>query len=130
MVTYLARYEVGDDARWGVVTAAGIAPLEGTHATTAELVTDTWEDWRIAATREPVIDAGAARFLSPITTPCRVMCQGANYRQHAIESGMDPDNRTFNLFLTRPMPPSPAPTTPSSAQPMSSCSITKSSWPW
>jgi len=37
----------------------------------------------------------------PICTPVarnqQLVCQGANYRQHMIESGMDPDAKTFNL---------------------------------
>ncbi len=36
-----------------------------------------------------------------MTTPCRVYCQGANYRQHMIESGMDPDAKPFNMFFTK-----------------------------
>ena len=36
-----------------------------------------------------------------MTTPCRVYCQGANYRQHMIESGMDPDAKLFNMFFTK-----------------------------
>ena len=41
------------------------------------------------------------QILSPITTPCRIYCQGANYRQHMIESGMDPDAKLFNMFFTK-----------------------------
>ena len=43
----------------------------------------------------------ALRLLSPVTAPCRVFCQGANYRQHMIESGLDPDAKTFNMFFTK-----------------------------
>lgn len=39
--------------------------------------------------------------LSPITSPCQIICQGANYRQHQIESGLDPDDKTYNLFFTK-----------------------------
>jgi 2-keto-4-pentenoate hydratase/2-oxohepta-3-ene-1,7-dioic acid hydratase in catechol pathway len=30
-----------------------------------------------------------------------VFCQGANYRRHMIESGLDPDAKTFNMFFTK-----------------------------
>ncbi|MBB6380931.1 2-keto-4-pentenoate hydratase/2-oxohepta-3-ene-1,7-dioic acid hydratase in catechol pathway [Pseudonocardia eucalypti] len=40
-------------------------------------------------------------LLSPVTVPCRVICQGANYRRHAIESGLDPDARAFNVFFDK-----------------------------
>ena len=43
----------------------------------------------------------SVKILSPVTTPCRVYCQGANYRQHMIESGMDPDAKLFNMFFTK-----------------------------
>ena len=36
-----------------------------------------------------------------MTAPCRIFCQGANYRQHMIESGLDPDAKTFNMFFTK-----------------------------
>ena len=36
-----------------------------------------------------------------MTAPCRIFCQGANYRQHMIESGLDPDAKTFNIFFTK-----------------------------
>ena len=43
----------------------------------------------------------SALILSPVTAPCRIYCQGANYRQHMIESGMDPDAKAFNMFFTK-----------------------------
>jgi 2-keto-4-pentenoate hydratase/2-oxohepta-3-ene-1,7-dioic acid hydratase in catechol pathway len=30
-----------------------------------------------------------------------VICQGANYRQHMIESGLDPDAKRFNMFFEK-----------------------------
>ncbi|MEI1280598.1 fumarylacetoacetate hydrolase family protein [Leptospira venezuelensis] len=41
------------------------------------------------------------KILSPITAPCQIICQGANYRQHLIESGLDPNEKTYNLFFTK-----------------------------
>ena len=40
-------------------------------------------------------------LLSPITNPCQVICQGANYRQHMIESGMNPDAKNFNMIFNK-----------------------------
>ena len=31
----------------------------------------------------------------------KVLCQGANYRQHMIDSGMNPDDKSFNMFFTK-----------------------------
>jgi 2-keto-4-pentenoate hydratase/2-oxohepta-3-ene-1,7-dioic acid hydratase in catechol pathway len=39
--------------------------------------------------------------LSPVTHNQQFVCQGANYRQHMIESGMDPDEKTYNMIFTK-----------------------------
>ncbi|GBF38567.1 fumarylacetoacetate hydrolase family protein [Leptospira johnsonii] len=41
------------------------------------------------------------KLLSPISSPCQIICQGANYKQHLIESGLDPDDKSYNLFFTK-----------------------------
>jgi 2-keto-4-pentenoate hydratase/2-oxohepta-3-ene-1,7-dioic acid hydratase in catechol pathway len=82
---------------WGVVVHDGVTPLGCGDLTTAQLL----------ATRPWTAAPGAARslagleLLSPVTAPCRVVCQGANYRQHMIESGLDPDDKQYNLFFTK-----------------------------
>ncbi|MBF6341095.1 fumarylacetoacetate hydrolase family protein [Nocardia abscessus] len=101
MVTYLARFRADSDIQWGVVTGAAITPLQGTYRTTGELIEHGRLDWQAARERPPVYPVESVELLSPVTTPCRVICQGANYRQHAIESGMDPDARAFNLFFDK-----------------------------
>lgn len=101
MATYLSRYVTGDAVRWGVVSDGGITALEGRYENTADLLENGRDDWTAAASRPFTHHAGEVHMLSPITTPCRVLCQGANFRQHAIDSGMDPDNRAFNLFFDK-----------------------------
>lgn len=41
------------------------------------------------------------KLLSPITRDQQFICQGANYRQHMIESGMDLDVKSFNMIFTK-----------------------------
>ncbi|MET0318334.1 MAG: fumarylacetoacetate hydrolase family protein [Rhodococcus fascians] len=101
MATYLSRYATPEAVQWGVMSPDGITALEGHYATTAELLENGRADWTAAASRPPTHQVGAVEVRSPITTPCRVLCQGANFRQHAIDSGMDPDNRAFNLFFDK-----------------------------
>ncbi|PYE13005.1 2-keto-4-pentenoate hydratase/2-oxohepta-3-ene-1,7-dioic acid hydratase in catechol pathway [Williamsia limnetica] len=101
MAIYLSRYVTGDAVLWGVVSPAGITALEGHYATTAELLENGRDDWMAAVLRPPTHQGPAVSMLSPVTTPCRVLCQGANFRQHAIDSGMDPDHRAFNLFFDK-----------------------------
>lgn len=101
MAVHLAHYRHHDVLHWGVVTGDKIAPLEGTYRTTAELIADGASDWQSAQQHAPTVVLSEVQLVSPVTTPCRVMCQGANYRQHAIESGLDPDKRTFNVFFDK-----------------------------
>ena len=101
MATNLVRYELDGAPHWGVASASGIAPLDGAYPTTAALIEHGEADWRRAAARAPSGPFAQAAILSPVTTPCRIYCQGANYRQHMIESGMDPDAKAFNMFFTK-----------------------------
>ena len=101
MATHLARYRHDGHTSWGVVLGARITPLEGAYPTTAALIADGEADWRAAAARTPSLDVAAVTLLSPVTAPARVICQGANYRQHMIESGVDPDAKRFNMFFEK-----------------------------
>jgi 2-keto-4-pentenoate hydratase/2-oxohepta-3-ene-1,7-dioic acid hydratase in catechol pathway len=101
MATHLARFEHSGRLQWGVVKGAALAPLQGTYATTAELITAGEADWRAAAARAPTLELQSVRLLSPVTAPARVVCQGANYRQHMIESGLDPDHKRYNMFFEK-----------------------------
>lgn len=41
------------------------------------------------------------RLLSPITRNQQLVCQGANYRSHMLDSGMDPDAKHFNMIFRK-----------------------------
>jgi len=105
MATNLVRFELGGDlgepARWGVVSGSGVSPLAGDYATTAALIERGQGDWLAARAKAASLSLGKIKVLSPVTTPCRIYCQGANYRQHMLESGMDPDAKLFNMFFTK-----------------------------
>jgi 2-keto-4-pentenoate hydratase/2-oxohepta-3-ene-1,7-dioic acid hydratase in catechol pathway len=101
MATNLVRFASGGAARWGVVSGNRIAALNGDYPTTAALIERGESDWREAAKRPPSLSLESVDILPPVTAPCRLFCQGANYRQHMIESGMDPDAKAFNMFFTK-----------------------------
>lgn len=101
MVVRLVRYRHEGAISWGVLDGGTVSPLEGVYERTADVIEGGEADWRSAATTPGAIAWTDVEPLSPVTTPCRVMCQGANYRQHAIESGMNPDERAFNLFFDK-----------------------------
>jgi len=101
MAVNVARLAMDSGPRWAVVKENGVVPLSGDYPTTAALIEHGEDDWR-SASRAPAAAAfDAKQVLSPITAPCRISCQGANYRQHMIESGLDPDTKTFNMFFTK-----------------------------
>ena len=101
MVVHLVRYSRNERTSWGVLTGERISPLTGDYPRTADLIERGQADWTAAAAEPAAVGLDDVDLLSPVTVPCRVMCQGANYRQHAIESGMDPDARNFNLFFDK-----------------------------
>ncbi|MCW4351979.1 fumarylacetoacetate hydrolase family protein [Hoyosella sp. YIM 151337] len=86
---------------WGVVRGTDIISLPGTYETTAEVLTEG-----VKAARESLAKPEAKGIPLRDVTPlnplpnARVHCQGANYRSHMIESGMDP-NRAFNMLFTK-----------------------------
>ena len=86
MTTAVARTTEG----WWVVSN-GQANLVATDAaTTRDLLADRAAI--DAATRSGMTTVALAdlELLSPVTAPCRVVAQLANYRSHAQESGLDP----------------------------------------
>ena len=101
MAVNLVRYARNGATHWGVVSPTGISPLQGAYPTTAALIEGAEADWRAAQGLPATVPLASVEVLSPVTTPCRIYCQGANYRQHMIESGMDPDAKQFNMFFTK-----------------------------
>ena len=101
MATNIVHVTQGEDRFWGVVVPGGIAALPTRFPTTAALIAGGEAEWRAAASRGPDLRLSEVTLLSPVTAPCRVICQGANYRQHMIESGLDPDAKTFNMFFEK-----------------------------
>jgi 2-keto-4-pentenoate hydratase/2-oxohepta-3-ene-1,7-dioic acid hydratase in catechol pathway len=101
MATNLVRFDLGGTPRWGVVSGSGVSPLAGDYPTTAALIEHGMADWRGAQKQAASLALDSIKILSPVTTPARIYCQGANYRQHMIESGMDPDAKLFNMFFTK-----------------------------
>lgn len=101
MATNLIRYRHNGSIHWGVALHNGIAPLSGHYASTGELIENGEADWRAAREQTPSLALAAVELLAPVTAPARLICQGANYRQHMIESGMNPDAKVFNMFFEK-----------------------------
>ena len=97
----LVRYSASSGPAWGVLLDGAVLPLPSEYVSTADVLTDG-----VKAARDLVVDAAADRIelqglhLLPPTPGARIYCQGANYRSHMLESGMDPD-RAFNMVFTK-----------------------------
>ncbi len=101
MATNIVRYLQDGVAKWGVVRVDGIVPLKNRYNTLADLIERGESDWRDASLQQATVSVAAVQLLSPITAPARIVCQGANYRQHMIESGMNPDAKAYNMFFEK-----------------------------
>jgi 2-keto-4-pentenoate hydratase/2-oxohepta-3-ene-1,7-dioic acid hydratase in catechol pathway len=97
MPTNIVRYRHGSSVAWGVLHDDGISPIPGEYATTGDLVTRA----QLSAVNGVTLDPKQVTLLSPVTRNQQFVCQGANYRQHMIESGVDPDSKTFNMIFTK-----------------------------
>ena len=101
MAIHLVRYAIDGNAHWGVAKADRIAPLRGDYSDTSTLILSGEADWREASAKPGEVPRSSVELLSPITAPARIICQGANYRQHMIESGLNPDEKNFNMFFEK-----------------------------
>ena len=86
--------------QWGVVRDGLVTLIPGAFETTgAFLEANSIET--LSRLSGPTVKEADVELLSPVTQNQQFLCQGANYRQHMIESGMDPDAKTFNMIFTK-----------------------------
>jgi 2-keto-4-pentenoate hydratase/2-oxohepta-3-ene-1,7-dioic acid hydratase in catechol pathway len=100
MSVNVVRFEHQGRAQWGVIRNSKITPIAGDFATTGEFLAGT----TVAGLKGLVgatVDLSSVKLLSPVTQNQQFVCQGANYRQHMIESGMNPDVKTYNMIFTK-----------------------------
>jgi len=100
MSLHILHYRHHGHARWGVIRQGVITPIPGEFETTAEFVRANRIE-TLSMLSGPTIQESEVEWLSPVTRNQQFVCQGANYRQHMIESGMDPDAKTFNMIFTK-----------------------------
>jgi len=84
---------------WYVQLPDGAARIDTAAGTTAELLAD--RAVIAAATTAPEADLVPVEDLalvSPVTAPCRVVAQMANFRSHVCDAGMDPDTVPLAFF--------------------------------
>ena len=100
MAIHVVHFSHQGRAQWGVIAGGQITPIPGEFATTGDFVSRV-RVADLAALAGPTLDAEAVEILAPVTRNQRFICQGANYRQHMIESGVDPDAKKYNMIFTK-----------------------------
>lgn len=100
MAINIIRFEQHNQARWGVLHGKKIAPIPGDYATTGELIQGVTIS-ELQALPVAELNLADVSLLSPVTRNQQFVCQGANYRQHMIESGMNPDAKNYNMIFTK-----------------------------
>jgi 2-keto-4-pentenoate hydratase/2-oxohepta-3-ene-1,7-dioic acid hydratase in catechol pathway len=101
MALNVLHYLYEGRAQWGVVRDCRITPIPGDFETTAQFIRSCPVEELAALKSENTIAESDVQWLSPVTRNQQFVCQGANYRQHMIESGMDPDVKKFNMIFTK-----------------------------
>lgn len=101
MPIHVARVRHDGAAFFAVVRPGGLVPLDPSIATTGALLTEALAEVRARAAAPPALAWSEVELASPITSNQQLVCQGLNYRSHLIESGQDPDARSFNLFFRK-----------------------------
>lgn len=111
MICHVVHYHnpqtPNESGLWGVLLNEYIYPVKGVFTSTADFL-NTGRDNAYALQEQvkrkpdtPSIALKDVELLGPVKSPGRVLCQGANYRQHMIESGMNPDENPFNMFFNK-----------------------------
>jgi len=100
MAINTVRFEYRGNIQWGVIRNGRITPLPGDFPTTGDFIAANAAS-DLAALEGETLRASEVKILSPVTQNQQFICQGANYRQHMIESGMNPDAKKFNMIFTK-----------------------------
>lgn len=104
MALNIVRYRHADQVFWGVLVQSDIFPLKlttGKVASTKQLIVLGNDKIRDLIDQKNPLKSDKVQFLSPITSNQKVICQGANYHQHMLDSGIDPKQKNFNMFFTK-----------------------------
>jgi len=97
---HVLRFEHSGVIRWGLLKDGGVTPIPGDFPTTASFVQQV-DEAALASLGEPTLGLHDVRVLAPVTRNQRFICQGANYVQHMLDSGVSPDDKRYNMIFTK-----------------------------
>ena len=98
----IARYVRNDVESWGVVQDQAVLPIAGEYRSLSELLQAGKKEVISHTEQGNALSFESVRFISPVTQPARIVCQGANYANHRAEAGLIPARAPFNLIFTKP----------------------------
>ncbi|MFM2278268.1 MAG: hypothetical protein RLZZ444_499, partial [Pseudomonadota bacterium] len=85
MALNVVHYKHEDIPQWGVLKNSQITPIPGYFPTTGAFLASHNVETLRSLQGETIAEA-SVELLSPVTENQQFLCQGANYRQHMIES--------------------------------------------
>ena len=97
---HVLRFERNRKAQWGLLQSGRITPIPGEYSTTGSFVSAV-DSARLASLPAPTLALADVRLLAPVTPSQQFVCQGANYVQHMLDSGMSPDDKRYNMIFTK-----------------------------
>jgi 2-keto-4-pentenoate hydratase/2-oxohepta-3-ene-1,7-dioic acid hydratase in catechol pathway len=100
MIFDVIRFNHDGRTGWGVLERGRIRVVPGEFATTADFLRNNSHE-SLGRLGPASLEESAVEVLSPITRNQQLVCQGANYRSHMIESGLDPDEKNFNMIFRK-----------------------------
>lgn len=100
MPVHVVHFHHQGRSQWGVIRRGQITPIAGHFASTADFLRAV-DVTQLGQLEGSTIDETQVEVLSPITRDQQFVCQGANYRQHMIESGINPDAKAYNMIFTK-----------------------------
>lgn len=97
---HVLRFEHKNEPMWGLFQHGRITPIPGDYPTTGSFVSaiDGGALSQLPASTFALQDV---RLLAPVTRNQRFVCQGANYIQHMLDSGISPDDKRYNMIFTK-----------------------------
>ena len=86
--------------KWGVVKGDSVLTIEKDFETLSSLLEEGIDNIkRLVDHQKGHLSLDEIEFLSPVTQPARIVCQGANYGSHRAESGLEAKRPPFNLIF-------------------------------
>jgi 2-keto-4-pentenoate hydratase/2-oxohepta-3-ene-1,7-dioic acid hydratase in catechol pathway len=104
MGIHVVRYRSKESSAWGVVHGETVRPIPGQYDTLAQFLKEGAEQARQLAKEAGTgdgIPVGELHLESPVSAPCRIICQGANYMAHRLEANMSAEKPPYNLIFSK-----------------------------